>query len=482
MSPTMTLRPERVEPAVVGAGRRFTRSASLIDSTVTPNHVFDRWFAEQRIRNRFEVDRIPFNRLRSWRFHPETGNLGHDSGRFFTVEGLHVETNWGHHPSWTQPIINQPEIGILGIVVKEFDGVLHCLMQAKMELGNLNTIQLSPTVQATRSNFTGVHGGRGITFIEYFRDTERSRVLVDSLQSEQASWFLRKRNRNMIVEVTEDIPPHEDFVWLTIGQIHRLLLQDNVVNMDARTVMSCIPFDAPNGGSRWDAPRDFRESLVASMSGEHRSLHSTGEILSWLTDLRTRHALIQRSVPLKDVEHWQVGAEEIAHETGKYFSIIAVDVQAPNREVASWTQPLLAPVECGRVAMIVRRIGGVLHLLLRARLEAGVLNVAEIGPTVQCLPGNYRDVPEEERPPYLDLVLAAGPELLRYDAVQSEEGGRFYQADNRYQIIEVGEEFDIDVAPGFRWMTVEQVTRLLSHSNYLNIQARSMLTGLHTSW
>ena len=33
-------------------------------------------------------------------------------------------------------------------------------MQAKIEPGNINKIQLSPTIQATKSNFTQKHGGR----------------------------------------------------------------------------------------------------------------------------------------------------------------------------------------------------------------------------------------------------------------------------------------------------------------------------------
>ena len=32
-------------------------------------------------------------------------------------------------------------------------------MQAKVEPGNINSIQLSPTLQATRSNYTKAHGG-----------------------------------------------------------------------------------------------------------------------------------------------------------------------------------------------------------------------------------------------------------------------------------------------------------------------------------
>ena len=52
--------------------------------------------------------------------------------------------------SWDQPIIDQPEIGFLGILCKEIKGSLHFLLQAKIEPGNKNFVQLSPTLQATR--------------------------------------------------------------------------------------------------------------------------------------------------------------------------------------------------------------------------------------------------------------------------------------------------------------------------------------------
>lgn len=39
--------------------------------------------------------------------------------------GLRVTSGPPPYPQWTQPIIDQPEAGILGILVKEIDGVLH---------------------------------------------------------------------------------------------------------------------------------------------------------------------------------------------------------------------------------------------------------------------------------------------------------------------------------------------------------------------
>lgn len=457
MTITQTAPPDLVQ----SLGRRFTLSAQALDSAVTPNPVFREWFAEQRRTNRYDVRRIPFSELVGWHFEDSTGNLVHDSGRFFSVEGLKVRTEWnGRGASWSQPIINQPEIGILGIIVKEFDGVLHCLMQAKMEPGNIETVQLSPTVQATRSNYTGVHKGAAVNYIEYFRPPRMgSRVLYDSLQSEQGSWFLRKRNRNMVVEAIGDVPLHEDFVWLTLGQIHQLLYESNVVNMDARTVLSLIP----------------------SASDEGPSLHSTEHLLRRLTEIKALRELVQSTVPLSAVERWHRTDYSIRHETGHHFSVIAASVQAENREVTSWTQPLIAPAEQGLAAFIVRRIGGVPHLLAQARSEAGVLDVAELGPTVQCQPVRALTLPLDQRPPYLEMVLRAQGRLL-FDTVQSEEGGRFHHAGNRYVLLEVGEEFPIEVPEEFTWVTPGQLAGLLRHSNYLNIEARTLLTSLRAAW
>lgn len=461
--------------------RRFTVSAHATDSTLMPNAIFEDWFAGQCAANRYQVDLIAFDQLDGWHFQESTGNLVHRSGRFFSVEGLEVRTGAADRGEWMQPIINQPEIGVLGILVKEFDGVLHCLLQAKMEPGNINTVQLSPTVQATRSNYTGVHRGRPIPYLDYFT-ARRGRVLVDSLQSEQGAWFLRKRNRNMVVEVLDDIEPLDGFCWLTIGQVHRMLLRDNLVNMDTRTVLACVPFQAPNGAPRIPCDDGYRDALMASVSGQGRAQHSTAEILSWLTDVKATRELVQHGMPLRDVKRWHRTADRIEHEDGKYFAVIAAEVSATNREVSHWTQPMLAPVERGLAGWLARPFGGVLHLLVQAKTEAGVFDTAELAPTVQCMPGAAAQLPERLRPRFLDAVCAADSGSVRYDVVQSEEGGRFFHADSRYRIVEVGDDFPEQVAPQFRWVTVFQLTELLNHSNYVNIQTRSLLAGLHTTW
>ncbi|MGC4900418.1 NDP-hexose 2,3-dehydratase family protein [Micromonospora echinospora] len=468
-----------------GLAEAFELSARTDDSPVTPLRVFDEWFAQRNAAERRTAVRIPFDELVGWSFHPETGNLTHETGRFFSIEGLRVQTDRPWIGRWAQPIIVQPEIGILGILVKRIGGILHCLMQAKMEPGNVNGVQLSPTVQATRSNYVGVHGGGSVPYLAHFVEPGQGTTLVDVLQSEQGAWFLHKRNRNMIVETTEDVPLAENFRWLTLGQIHRLMRRDHVVNMDARTVLACVP--APSGDDAYAAstragpPDDgepaFAARVRASLSGRGTPLSDTRAVLSWLTSVRARHELVQRRVGLNSISDggWRHQADEICHVDGKYFRVIAVDVRAGDREVASWTQPLVAPIEPGLLALLVKPINGILHALVQARVDAGTPTVAEIGPTVQCSPVNYRDVPVRFRPAHLDYALGADPASVRYDVMQSEEGGRFHHARNRYLVIEVDADFPTVCSPDHHWVTLHQLADLLLHHNYLNIELRSLI-------
>jgi oxidase EvaA len=223
---------------------------SLIRSLLTTNNPFNStdevlaWIERRNREVKVNIEGVPFSRLNGWRFDPDTGNLCHESGKFFSIVGIDVYKNQGGIARWRQPIINQPEVGYLGIICKEFDGILYFLLQAKIEPGNVNCVQLSPTLQATRSNYTCVHGGKRPAYLDYFKDARQEQILLDQLQSEQGARFFRKRNRNIIIRVDDDIDVGEDFRWLTLGQIKQLMLRDNTVNMDTRTVLSGLRFQS----------------------------------------------------------------------------------------------------------------------------------------------------------------------------------------------------------------------------------------------
>ena len=454
----------------------FLASALSAEGHFLASREIEKWLGARERVHRFRVRRIPLAEIAAWRFDPETGNLVHQSGRFFSVEGLKVTTTYPNPAVYHQPIINQPEIGILGILAKRFDGVLHFLIQAKMEPGNVNLVQLSPTVQATRSNFTQVHGGARVRYLEYFTDRARGAVIVDQLQSEQGSFFLRKRNRNMIVETNEEVPAHEDFCWLTLGQLKSMLRKDNLVNMDTRTVLSAIPLAGSEeevSGVHYGDAESFEARLLRSSLRRERGLHGNDQVMSWLTELKATADIRLQTLPLASLPGWRRDEFSVHRDDRRYFEVIGIAVEADNREVRGWCQPIVRPVAQGTTGFLVQEIEGALHFLVHARMEPGIFDMFELAPTVQHIPGS--DLPDA---PLLDFFARARPDQVRYESTQSEEGGRFFHYQNRNMVVELPPGERLALPPGYIWMTLGQIHEFLRYNNYFNIEARGVIACL----
>lgn len=445
------------------------------------------WMKSQNEEVVSNIKQIPISELRGWSYRDD--RIRHSSGKFFSIDGIHIRTNYRNTPEWDQPIINQPEIGFLGFIVKKFNGVLHFLLQAKIEPGNLNIVQLSPTLQATRSNYTRVHGGKAPTYLEYFNGEKDVLILVDQLQSEQGARFLHKRNRNIIVEVGEDeeLEVKEGYIWTSLGQIKELLRYPNVVNMDSRTVISCINFGSYSehslrlldavkrmNGIHSSKPDSF---LYSVLSGDNH-LNELQDIIQWITSLKFKYELDVTPIGISEMKNWIYDGNTIHHESGKYFDVMGCRVEIGNREVVSWDQPMVRSAQEGLMGFIVKKINGIYHFLVQAKLESGNFDIVEMAPTVQCLTGNYRKGKNEYTIPYLEQILNAPKDKIWYSSYQSEEGGRFFQEQNLNIIVEVGEEFPIEVEENYCWLTLNQMLSFVTYNNYLNIAARSLLSAI----
>ncbi len=461
----------------------FLKSAFSNQGAFLNNEALVAWLNDQNKKVNVRVNRIDFDGLRNWKINNK--NISHETGKFFSIDCINIKTNWGNVTEWEQPIINQPEIGFLGFITKEFNGILHFLVQAKIEPGNVNSVQLSPTLQATRSNYTQVHKGNKPKYLEYFQNAKPQQILLDQLQSEQGARFLRKRNRNIIIKIEEDIQLYDNFVWLTLGQLKTLMNYDNLVNMDTRTVISGIPFgtyeasviDFFNSFSGYKQTDKQQAAFLKSALSKGDEINSIENIISFITNIKSNYDLDICTKALNNIKSWLIKPDEIVHETGKYFKVIAVDVEIGNREVVNWSQPMVEPAQEGLCAFVCKEINGVLHFAVQAKLECGNHDIIELAPTVQCLTGNYRET-KENTLPFLDYVLSANATQIIYDSLQSEEGGRFYKEQNRNMIIIANDEIEEELPEKFIWMTLNQLFTFLKFNNYLNIQARSLIAAI----
>ena len=447
---------------------------------------FRAWFDSKCRPDEFHVEQIPLEQMEKWRFDDIKSKLYHESGRFFSIEGIHVETNFGRTPRWEQPIINQPEIGILGIVTKIFNGIRYFLMQAKMEPGNINTLQLSPTVQATKSNFSRVHQGKLPAYLEYFTGEKKVRILVDQLQTEQGGRFFQKRNRNIIIEIYDDIETYDDFCWLTLAELKLLLQDDNILNMDTRSVLSTIPLIDERILSDFDKIDITKPSIISGYNISNigmnyvmsyisnNALHSIDDIISWYNQQKVTFELDVAKKSLSQLQGWTIGKNSIYSEES-FFSVIGVKVSAGTREVTNWMQPLIEDSNVGLLAFVTKKINGILHFLLQAKVEPGNKDIVELSPTISC--SNYMLVAQRTPKPFMFEEIFNPDNAILFDSLQSEEGGRFYKIQNRNMIVELAHLHEQQLPSNYIWMTLRQMKEFMRYGMF-NIEARSIISAI----
>ena len=121
------------------------------------------WLKKQKKINKLKIQKKNINYLKDWIF--KKNLIYHKTKNFFSIKAFLFKQK---NKKKFQPLIVQKEEGILGIIKQRRQGKDYYLLQSKIEPGNINGIQISPTVQATKSNYLRKHGGKKNTFLGLF--------------------------------------------------------------------------------------------------------------------------------------------------------------------------------------------------------------------------------------------------------------------------------------------------------------------------
>ncbi len=434
------------------------------------------WIENREAGLRVNVEKVDFSYDGFWYYDEVDGYIRNKNNSFFQLAGYQeivddIIVN-------EQPVIIQNEIGYLGLICKKINGVVNFLMQAKIEPGNVNMIQISPTIQATQSNFTRRHGGSIPPYLDYFINSSKYKIIVDQIQSEQSSRFYKKRNRNIIIYIEDDIEILDSHKWMTLGQIKKLMTIDNLVNMDTRTVLSCIPYS-----KSYIEKEEFQnimslfedKPLYYSMfeSGSDEIFH---EIFHQINDYKMYKKNQSRLVPIKSLKNWVATDKEIVCKTPFDFKIIYCYIEIEGREVKYWEQPLIEANGIAILGTFTCVENGIRKFLVRVKPEIGCFDGAELGPTIQLEPSNPRN--NIDRIEQLFLEKLGEKSGFKKDVILSEEGGRFFHEQNRNVIIEITPE-DIKHLPiDYFWVDYALLNKFVQFNNCLNIQLRNLLALL----
>jgi oxidase EvaA len=424
----------------------------------------------------FTFNKVPFDHSTDWTF-DEKGDLHHQSGKFFSVVGVVGEdTVSGEEVS--QPIINQPEHGILGILVVEYKDELRFLLRAKVEPGNYLKEQISPTVQATVSNYQRVHKGDSVPFLEYFVDDSELDYKV--LQSEHGFKFLAKANFNILRYTEQPAKIDSRSFLLSLSQLHEVLKIDHAVNMDARSILACFPYteksltkeEIDNLITGFEFPSEIARKMFISFLTEFNAVNHIDEVLDELQRHKKQLRYNKKIVPMIDLyEHydWKRSDYRIFHDRFTDFNLEMLQVSAPGREVNSWNQPIVVDRNPKINGLLAKEINGLYHFLIRFEEELCSFSGAELSPTIH----NY-SLENELEDPYIKYFQQYDRGTILHDSEQSEEGGRFFHFKNRYMVVLTTDE--VHVFSEYRWLTGYQIKKALEFDCFVNIELRTMIS------
>ncbi len=403
------------------------------------------WLKKQKKKHKLKVKVIKLKDIVKWKI--DNSKIYHKTKKFFKIVGIKVLTNF-NKKNWDQPMIVQNEVGILGIIKNTKTNKY--LLQSKVEPGNINKLQLAPTVQATKSNYNRVHGGKKVPYINYFL---KSKKTIPSLQSEQGFRYLNKFNSNILLKTSKFIEIKPEFYWFNKNEIKELIKIRNIINMDTLSVFS---------------------SFMTKVKKDY-PINSIRKIYDWVKINNKKFFMKTKIVDLIKLKDWTYNSTKIEHKKKKHFSIIGINASTNKREIKNWSQPIIKGKEMAFAGFIKTKFNNIEHYLCRYTLKPGHKS-GGISCTV-----NTSDINNYSKNHTLNInekyfikkyfFSQYSKKNIIYDNTLSDEGGRFYQCQIRYMISKLLYPDSIKIPNNYIWISHNQIVDMIRDQK-LDIEAR----------
>ena len=386
-------------------------------------------------RSKFKISKIKLSDQDEWCI--ANGVLSHTSGGFFHIVGLkNCKTKE------EKLVLYQPQGAYNGLALCKKDKVVFLLLQARIEPGNSTIGLFGPTIQSTPANYLRLHGGKKTAYLDLFLGCNPAiaNPIGNSTQLDLGKRYFQKSKTLSYIELNEFINTEEGMVWVPLTVLREVLSYDNFLNPDLRSMVSV--FD-------WDL--FFNEDNTPQISKDSDCAFFPESSLVKKT---------WKLAPLSELNHWDIQDEGIVDLCKSGISVNMYNITSMNREVKKWAQPLLCSSTKGLIVLFTRYIGNKTEFLISIESEFGISGEQVIMPSYIIYPGeNVENKTEFD-----------GKGKVISEMVLSEEGGRFFQNENVYQVVLLKE--GIKIEKNQKWISTDALKRLLKSSNQASIQLR----------
>ena len=379
--------------------------------------------------------------------------IHHVSKKFFQIRGFQIKSNFYKKKVWNQPLIVQKELGILGIIKKKINDEYKYLLQIKMEPGNINKCQLSPTVQATKSNYTKVHNGKDIPYLNFFLNNKKIKKIFKIKQTEQGLRYYNKKNYNILLEDTKKIiKKFPNFYWINKKELKYLISKNNTINMDTLSIFSC----------------------AINKKKDDDPIIKMGKIFKFINSKKKKYFTIVKEIGLYRLKDWSLKKNIIFNNKENYFSIIGLNIKNNSREINEWEQPIIAQENLAFAGFLTKIVNQTVHYLVSFDVKPGLKN-SYLSCTVRTSNFlNYKknyDLSSFKRNIINQNFINKKNGKVLYKTVQSDEGGRFYKSQIYYSVFQLINNYNLKIPKNYIWISHNQMINLIE-KKYFDIEAR----------
>lgn len=217
---------------------------SSIDSESSRNSLHDLldWWDLQKSRNFVKLETLGVKEIKKWNLIENDGLYPDEKDKYFSIKGVRTSSKGREVLRWDQPIVIPTDVSVAGLLLKEFDGVIHLLVQAFVSPGNHRFIQLGPSFQSSSLKALDADVENKLFLSRYFRDNMKFKPLFLAKESEEGARFYHKQILHIIKELPEEesfeIP--ENFTWMTLHYLKYFIHAGEYVNLHLRSLITCL--------------------------------------------------------------------------------------------------------------------------------------------------------------------------------------------------------------------------------------------------
>ena len=320
-----------------------------------------------------------------------------------------------------------------------------------MEPGNSSGIQLSPTIQATKSNYLRKHGGKRTNYLNFFtQKNKKNRVISNYRLSEQGTRYLNKSNRNILIDLKKQkIKKLNNFIWVNKKNLNYLLNKKNLLNMDTISVISCSIKK-----NKFDEPSNEFSNLVRAIQ-----------------NVKINTKIFKKIISFRELKSWKILKNKIFDTNKNFFSILFLKIKSNSREVKQWSQPIISDHYISLNGFLIKQINNTNHYLLNAVQEPGQ-TYPKFTSTISIK--NYRSSTKTVKIKFFKFFNRK--KVIKF--INSDEGGRFYKNESHNLISFVTKKDKITLPKNFKWASHNQVIELIK-KNLMTIEARNLFASFN---